>query len=54
MSHYLDDNEQVAEADDNQRTKEAQDGCVEDEDNGPQFTRLRPGYVAGVELLLYV
>lgn len=54
LSNYLDDDEQVAEANDNQRTKEAQDGCVKDEGDGPQFMWLRPSYVTGVELLLYM
>lgn len=54
VSSHLNDNEQVAEGDDHQGAEEAQDGCVEDEDNGPQFMWLRPGDVAGVQVLLHV
>ena len=44
----LDDNEQVAEADDEQRQQEAERGRVDDEDGVPQVLGLGPVHVAGV------
>lgn len=53
MSLYLNDNEEVAEADNNQRTKEAQDRGVEDENSRPHIMWFRPAHVAGLKVLLY-
>lgn len=49
---HLDDDEQVAEADDEQRAEEAHHGGVEDEGRGPHVLGLRPVHVAGVKRFL--
>lgn len=48
----LNDNEQVAEANDEQRCKESQGGGVEDEGGRPNILWLRPNHVAGIKFLL--
>lgn len=52
IGSHLDDDEQVAETDDEQRSKEADGGGVEDEGGGPHVLWLGPDHVAGVERLL--
>lgn len=52
IGSHLDHDEQVAEADDEQRSEEADSGGVEDEGGGPHVPRLGPDHVAGVKCLL--
>lgn len=49
---HLDNDEQVAEANDEQRSKEADRGGVEDEGCRPHILWLRPDHVAGVKCVL--
>lgn len=52
IGSHLDDDEQVAETDDEQRSKEADGGGVENEGGGPHVLWLGPDHVAGVKCLL--
>ena len=52
LTAYLNYNEQVTETYDQQGSKEAQNGRVENEDCGPQVLGFRPAHVAGVEPVL--
>lgn len=49
---HLDDDKQVAEADDEQRAEEPHRGGVENKGGGPHILRLRPDHVAGVKRFL--
>lgn len=53
-SLHLDDDKQVAKADDEQRAKESQHGGVENKGGGPDVLGLGPDHVAGVERFLGV
>ena len=51
---YLENNEQVTEADDKKRTEESNSGGIDDESRAPDVSRLRPGDVTGASCLLDV
>lgn len=52
IAPHLDDDEQVAKADDEQGPEESHRGGVENEGRGPHVLGLRPDHVAGVERFL--